>query len=144
MKPRADFFNISTPALLIFVVSRFGQRGNQPTDRLLDKIISSSTPGRTALVAARKANECFFFDFKEDGTYSIFKQKAVHRNDADDEVVFEMDEKSDGSIRLLDFIPMLIDLGQNEVDYMIDELDRSMHPLLSQNSSSATCMNFPQ
>lgn len=101
-------------------------------DRLLDKIISSSTLGRTALVAAPESNECFFFDFKEDGTYTIYKQKAVHRNDADDEVVFEMDEESDGSIRLLDFIPMLIDLGQSEVDYMIDEFDRSMHPLLSQ------------
>ena len=96
------------------------------------KIISSSTPRRTVLVAAPESNECFFFDFKEDGTYTIYKQKAVHRNDADDEVVFEMDEESDGSIRLLDFIPMLIDLGQSEVDYMIDELDRSMHPLLSQ------------
>lgn len=116
-------------------IRRFPVRSKEETnlpDRLLDKIISSSTPGRTALVAAPESNECFFFDFKEDGTYTIFKQKAVHRNDADDEVVFEMDEESDGSIRLLDFIPMLIDLGQNEVDYMIDELDRSMHPLLSQ------------
>ena len=116
-------------------IRRFPVRSKEETnltDRLLDKIISSSTPGRTALVAAPESNECFFFDFKEDGTYTIFKQKAVHRNDADDEVVFEMDEESDGSIRLLDFIPMLIDLGQSEVDYMIDELDRSMHPLLSQ------------
>ncbi len=116
-------------------IRRFPVRSKEETnlpDRLLDKIISSSTRGRTALVAAPESNECFFFDFKEDGTYTIYKQKAVHRNDADDEVVFEMDEESDGSIRLLDFIPMLIDLGQSEVDYMIDELDRSMHPLLSQ------------
>ena len=27
---------------------------------------------------------------------------------------------------------MLIDLKQNEVDYLIDEIDRSMHPMLSQ------------
>lgn len=116
-------------------IRRFPVRSKEETnlpDRLLDKIISSSTPGRTALVAAPESNECFFFDFKEDGSYTISKQKAVHRNEADDEVVFEMDEESDGSIRLLDFIPMLIDLGQNEVDYMIDELDCSMHPLLSQ------------
>ena len=38
----------------------------------------------TALVAAPESNECFFIDFKEDGTYTIYKQKAVHRNDADD------------------------------------------------------------
>lgn len=134
-------FHESTRRLLqyfntgIVDIRRFPVRSKEETnlpDRLLDKIIGSSTPGRTALVAAPESNECFFFDFKEDGTYTIFKQKAVHRNEVNDEVVFEMDEESDGSIRLLDFIPMLIDLGQNEVDYMIDELDRSMHPLLSQ------------
>lgn len=101
-------------------------------DRLLDQIISNAIPGRTSLVAAPESNECFFFDFKEDGAYTIYKQKAVHRNESDGEVVFEMDEESDGSIRLLDFIPMLIDLSQSETVYIIDELDRSMHPLLSQ------------
>lgn len=116
-------------------IRRFPVRSKEETnlpEALLEKIIGSATPGKTALVAAPESNECFFFDFKTDGTYTITKQKAVHRNNADDEVVFEMDEESDGSIRLLDFIPMLIDLSQNEADYMIDELDRSMHPLLSQ------------
>lgn len=116
-------------------VRRFPIRSKEETnlpEKLLDKILSNATPGRTALVAAPESNECFFFDFKEDGTYSIFKQKAVHRNEADKEVVFEMDEESDGSLRLLDFIPMLIDLNHSETDYLIDELDRSMHPLLSQ------------
>src|SRR3712207_8550523 len=49
-----------------------------------------------------------------------------------EEVPFEMDEESDGSIRLLDFIPMLIDLRLNDAVYLIDEIDRSMHPMLSQ------------
>ena len=43
-----------------------------------------------------------------------------------------MNEESDGSLRLLDFIPMLIDLRLNESVYLIDEIDRSMHPMLSQ------------
>ena len=116
-------------------IRRFPVRTKEETnlpESLLDRIIGNSVPDRTFLVAAPESNECFFFDFKDDGTYSITKQKAVHRNEDEEEIVFEMDEESDGSIRLLDFIPMLIDLGNNEVDYMIDELDRSMHPLLSQ------------
>lgn len=134
-------FHDSTRKLLqyfntgIVDIRRFPVRSKEETslpERLLDKIIGSSTPGRTALVAAPESNECYFFDFKEDGSYSILKQKAVHRNERGEEVVFEMDEESDGSIRLLDFIPMLIDLDRNEADYMIDELDRSLHPLLSQ------------
>lgn len=136
-----DDFHEATRRLLqyfntgIVDIRRFPVRSKEETnlpESLLERIISNPTPGRTALVAAPEGNECFFFDFKEDGTYSISKQKAVHRDDAQEEVVFDMDEESDGSIRLLDFIPIMIDLGSNEVDYLIDELDRSMHPLLSQ------------
>ena len=72
------------------------------------------------------------FERKESDEMVIYKQKAVHLNDNKEEVVFEMDEESDGSIRLLDFIPMLIDLSLNNRVYLIDEIDRSMHPLLSQ------------
>ena len=43
-----------------------------------------------------------------------------------------MNEESDGSIRIMDFIPILIDLRLNEAVYLIDEIDRSMHPMLSQ------------
>lgn len=61
---------------------------------------------------------------------SIFKQIAVHGS-GEMETKFEMDEESDGTIRLLDFIPMLIDLRRNPVVYLIDELDRSMHPMMT-------------
>ena len=77
-------------------------------------------------------NYIYFFERKESDEMVIYKQKAVHLNDNKEEVVFEMDEESDGSIRLLDFIPMLIDLSLNNRVYLIDEIDRSMHPLLSQ------------
>lgn len=136
-----DDFHDATRRLLqyfntgIMDIRRFPVRSKEETnlpERLLDKILENSMPGHTSLVADPDSNECFFFDFKEDGSYTISKQKAVHRNESNGEVVFEMDEESDGSIRLLDFIPMLIDLSQNESDYLIDELDRSMHPLLSQ------------
>lgn len=134
-------FHASTRYLLnyfntgIVDIRRFPVRSKEETnlpESLLDKIIDKAVPGRTALVSSPESNECFFFDFKEDGTYSIYKQKAVHKNESGEEVIFEMDAESDGSIRLLDFIPMLVDLSQGEVVYMIDELDRSMHPLLSQ------------
>ena len=35
-------------------------------------------------------------------------------------------------LRIMDFIPMLIDLRLNDTVYLIDEIDRSMHPMLSQ------------
>ena len=99
----------------------------------LDNILSRAKAGKPYSMAATMGGEMFLFEVNASGSYEIFKQKAVHRNlTTGEEVVFELGEESDGSIRLLDFIPMLIDLKQNEVDYLIDEIDRSMHPMLSQ------------
>ena len=100
---------------------------------LLDNILSKAKNGKAYSMAATVGGEMLLFEVNANGGYEIYKQKAVHRNlTSGTEVVFDLSEESDGSIRLLDFIPMLIDLKQNEIDYLIDEIDRSMHPMLSQ------------
>ena len=57
---------------------------------------------------------------------TIYKQNTIHKGQDDTEVGFEMNEESDGSIRIMDFIPILIDLRLNEAVYLIDEIDRSI------------------
>lgn len=100
---------------------------------LLDNILSKAKNGKAYSMAATVGGEMLLFEVNANGGYEIYKHKAVHRNlTSGIEVVFDLSEESNGSIRLLDFIPMLIDLKQNEVDYLIDEIDRSMHPMLSQ------------
>ena len=99
----------------------------------LDNILSKAKNGKAYSMAATVGGEMLLFEVNANEGYEIYKQKAVHRNlTSGTEVVFDLSEESDGSIRLLDFIPMLIDLKQNEVDYLIDEIDRSMHQMLSQ------------
>lgn len=134
-----DFQNATKELLRYFNtgiidIRRFPLKSKEETglpDKILDNIIAQSVPGKTVMLASANDSEYFFFDFKADGTYDIFKQKAVHRMADHGEAVFDMNEESDGTVRLLDFIPMLIDLSQNPVVYLIDELDRSMHPMLS-------------
>ena len=100
---------------------------------LLDNILSKAKNGKAYSMAATVGGEMLLFEVNANGGYEIYKQKAVHRNlTSSIEVVFDLSEESNGSIRLLGFIPMLIDLKQNEVDYLIDGIDRSMHPMLSQ------------
>lgn len=99
-------------------------------DDVLERIEKDCNPGESIMLASSSNNEVFFFERKEDGLLSIFKQIAVHGS-GDFETKFEMDEESDGTIRLLDFIPMLVDLRRNPVVYLIDELDRSMHPMMT-------------
>lgn len=99
-------------------------------DDVLERIEKDCNHGESIMLASSSNNETFFFERKENGQLAIFKQIAVH-GCGDLETKFEMDEESDGTIRLLDFIPMLIDLRRNPVVYLIDELDRSMHPMMT-------------
>jgi len=55
----------------------------------------------------------------------------VHIADDGSERVFNITEESDGTVRLLDFIPMLIDMRVNDTVYLVDEIDRSMHPMMT-------------
>lgn len=80
-----------------------------------------------------------YFVKKEAEQLKIFKLLLRHQNQpGGTDVLFEMDEESDGTLRLLDLIPMLYPPkdGRNGV-VIIDELDRSLHPNLSHEFISA-------
>jgi AAA15 family ATPase/GTPase len=48
------------------------------------------------------------------------------------QVEFDFPDESDGTIRLLDLIPLLGDVKNNRIVF-IDELDRSLHPKLTKH-----------
>ena len=61
-----------------------------------------------------------------------FELKTIHKNPkSQSKYTFELYEESDGTARLFDFIPMLIDMRANDAVYIIDEVDRSLHPMLT-------------
>ena len=99
---------------------------------IVNDLLTEAENNKAFVVASPSDSSTYFFETDENGITSIYKQSAIHRMKNGGEVPFEMDEESDGSIRLLDFIPMLIDLKLNPSVYLIDEIDRSMHPMLSQ------------
>lgn len=118
-------FNTGIIDIRLFPVASKEETGLSKS--LIDRVISNGKPGDKVVMASSSGDEVFFFEFNENGEYGIFKQKAVHESGGN-EILFEMNEESDGTVRLLDFIPMLIDLQRNPSVYLIDELDRSMHP----------------
>ena len=99
---------------------------------LVTDLLSEAEPGKGIIVASPSGSAIYFFESDENGATTIYKQNTIHKGEGDTEVAFEMNEESDGSIRIMDFIPMLIDLRLNDAVYLIDEIDRSMHPMLSQ------------
>lgn len=64
-----------------------------------------------------------------DQKVAISKLVLKHKmGDCADEVAMELGEESDGTIRLIDLIPIL--LSKRPKVFVVDELDRSLHPML--------------
>ncbi len=66
----------------------------------------------------------------DDKTIKLLALRTSHRATDGKPVVFDTRDESDGTHRLMNLAPALLDLRAAEDVYIIDELDRSMHPLL--------------
>lgn len=67
---------------------------------------------------------------KEKGKLIVKKVVAQHLDRDSKKVSFDLNEESDGTQRLLDFIPAFDGMLHNEVTFIIDEIDQSLHPAL--------------
>lgn len=66
---------------------------------------------------------------REGSKYFVRRIKAVHKvNDCLYD--FELKEESDGTQRIFDFLPMINNVMNEPCTYVIDEIDRSLHPSL--------------
>ena len=62
--------------------------------------------------------------------YYVRTIQAAHEHQPGQVIPLELTEESDGTRRLLNLIPALYHLRRNDGVYFIDEIDRSMHPML--------------
>lgn len=66
---------------------------------------------------------------RENGKIMAKKLTTLHKDDTDNTVIFPLGLESDGSKRLVDFLPMIYDLIKSEKVYLIDEIESSIHPM---------------
>jgi uncharacterized protein len=60
----------------------------------------------------------------------LIKIRAAHENRSGGMIPLELSQESDGTQRLMQLIPALHHLRTNSAVYFIDEIDRSLHPML--------------
>jgi uncharacterized protein len=106
--------------------SFFG-KDNQKIINKISKDIEDS-PNRMLELRSAKGDEIILV--KEEKTIWVKRLKIGHSNNKNNTVLFDLDEESDGTIRLLDFIPAFQEMITNNRVFIIDEIERSIHPLL--------------
>lgn len=102
---------------------------NEIQQKLLDQKIQNNSNAKPAVLIRMSGagNNMFIIELTEDGLFAyktmIFKHKNTNAS-------FSLQDESDGTIRLLDIIEVLLTNDDNKV-YIIDEINRKFHPLLT-------------
>ncbi|MBZ5492661.1 MAG: ATP-binding protein [Acidobacteriia bacterium] len=85
-----------------------------------------------AIVRLSEGNELLIERSEEKHFYLITIQ-AAHQDLAGKEITLELADESDGTRRLLNLMPALHHMKTSGAVYLIDEIDRSLHPILVVN-----------
>lgn len=99
---------------------------------LVDDVTKDLKSGeqKGVLVEGQKAQR-YIFSKDSNEKISVSKLVLKHKmSDCAEEVVFDTDEESDGTNRLMDILPILDMSETSPRVFLIDELDRSLHPNL--------------
>ena len=67
---------------------------------------------------------------KEEDEIVVKRLVLEHETDSQSNILFHLDEESDGTVRLLDYLPLFFDIVHKPRVYIVDEIERSIHPLL--------------
>ncbi len=93
--------------------------------------IKANFPYNTDKVCFISSEKLNYLVQEKQGNLQASQILTVRNNNEGKEVFFELSEESDGTRRLIDLIPTLMNLYQSNTVVIIDELERSLHALLS-------------
>ncbi len=99
--------------------------------RIIAEIQKELKPKKAIFLTSQDGKTNYTFELGLKGKLQVFKLRTEHQSIDNTPVTFEMSEESDGSLRMIDFIPALIDMTHNPSVYVVDEIDRSLHPMLT-------------
>lgn len=100
-----------------------------PSRELFQHVLKSMEEKGKAIVGLGEDREVVIEKAGEHHYY-LLTIHSVHAHEQDTSVRFDLSEESDGTRRLLNLIPALHRMQSKKGVFIIDEVERSMHPLL--------------
>ena len=98
-------------------------------EKIKEELLSKKSENVRASIIS-KGNTTYFLSVKnEDIVIEKFMTKHKVKN-ANNSEKFDTSDDSDGTNRIMDFIPLLMDLLKGDNVFIIDEMERSLHPNL--------------
>ncbi len=102
------------------------------TDGLKRQIQEEIGEGESVRLLGNKER---FIISRQNGELTAKKLVAYHHNNQQEKIPFDIKQESDGTQRVIDLIPGLLELinPQSKKVFLVDEIDRSLHTLLTRN-----------
>ena len=104
----------------------FGEDNENELETLIKELEDS--PKQMIGLSSRRGDELIIV--KEEGKIWVKRLQVGHIGKNNRSVIFNLEEESDGTIRLLDFVPAFRNVIASPKVFIIDEIERSIHPLL--------------
>lgn len=99
----------------------------EEADELKKELINDLDSGETILFYTHSGSVLIL---KEQKKYVVKRLMALHKDKEGTSIPFDLEDESDGTQRLLDFIPAFSGILEEEITFVIDEIDQSLHPAL--------------
>ncbi len=101
----------------------------------LDEFFGADYKAKKRILFNLKTSKAVYIEFDriallDEGRPYVFKIFSVRKDYSGDEVEFELQEESDGTVRFLSLVPMLYAIVKKPVTVFVDEIGRSLHPSL--------------
>jgi len=102
---------------------------NQILKKIKQDLLSSQSEHTRASILS--ANNTTYFISVNEGVVSYHEFMTKHKvSGQTEEEIFDTADESDGTNRIIDFIPLLMDLLNGDNVFIVDEMERSLHPNL--------------
>lgn len=105
----------------------FGEDNQSDIDEIKSEL--KNNPDRIILRKIKKENEEIVI-VNEGGKVIAKRLFFEHKGEKNESVEFKLEEESDGTRRLLEYLPAWNDLINYYPTFIIDEIERSIHPLI--------------
>ncbi|HZY35017.1 MAG TPA: ATP-binding protein [Mucilaginibacter sp.] len=106
----------------------FGKDNQKRIDEI--KVELNNNPGKNVAIVTNKPNEEEVVFVNEGGNIRAKRLLFEHKGEKNEIIEFKLSEESDGTKRLLEYLPALNSLVKGPATFIIDEIERSIHPLI--------------
>jgi len=94
------------------------------------RLVREAESGRRRFVKATRVGGDAWIEVAGGSGFRLVRFQSTHKTENGNAVNLDLEDESDGTRRLLDLLPALHQMQRQGGVYFVDEIDRSMHPIL--------------